>query len=380
MAGEYQRWKNASASCLDKDFSSVGEAAPRQAVMNARRLICVLALSTALFTSPVASPANQPQQKITLVAVGDILLDRGVGRKIERYGTSYPFKHVASVLSAADLAFGNLEGPLTARCTKAAKKFSFQAKPQYAAAIAEAGFDILSLANNHSMDCGEVGLMETMANLESAGIRWSGAGRSRTEAESIVLMDVKGVRVAFVAFSEFLPESSASLSDGASINFASLEAVRRAVAEARARADVVVASFHWGVEYASRPRAPQVRLAHAAVDAGADLVLGHHPHVLQGLQLVSVKHTNGTRRALIVYSLGNFVFDSPGMLGQRPLESFILRCTLSRKGLETVEILPLSIEAYRPRPAEDLKAKTIMARLSLLSAELNTELREGFIK
>jgi poly-gamma-glutamate synthesis protein (capsule biosynthesis protein) len=346
--------------------------------MNARCLIFALALSATLFASSLASPTSQPQQKITMVAVGDILLDRGVGRKIERYGTSYPFKHVASVLSAADLAFGNLEGPLTARCTKAAKKFSFQAKPRNVAALAEAGFDILSLANNHSMDCGEVGLMETMANLESAGIRWSGAGRSRAEAESIVVMEVKGVRVAFVAFSEFLPEGSTPRSDGASISYASLESVQRAVAEARTRADVVVASFHWGAEYASRPRDPQVKLAHAAVDAGADLVLGHHPHVIQGLQLVSVKNTNGARRALIVYSLGNFVFDSPGMLGQRPLESFILRCTLSRKGLEMIEILPVSIEAYRPRPAEDIKAKTIMERLSLLSAELNTELRTMF--
>ena len=167
--------------------------------------------------------------------------------------------------------------------------------------------------------------------------------------------------------------------EGASLNFASPESVRRGVAAARTRGDVVVASFHWGVEYAARPRESQVRLAQAAVEAGADLVLGHHPHVLQGLQLSTLKSESGERRALVVYSLGNFVFDSPGMLGGRPLESFILRCTLSKKGLETVEILPVSIESYRPRLAEDLRAKTIMARLSLLSAELNTELREGFI-
>lgn len=355
-------------------FSRSGRARSGSNEMIARRLICALAFGVALSAWSPASPSKRPQSKITLVAVGDILLGRGVGRKIERYGTSYPFEHVAGILSAADLAFGNLEGPLAARCTKATKRFSFQAKPSYREALVKAGFDVLSLANNHSTDCGDVGLMDTMTNLDAAGIRWSGAGKNLAEAESAVLMDVKGIKVAFVAFSEFLPERLSRRTDGISVNYASVETVQRAVKAARGRADVVVASFHWGVEYASRPVDAQVKLAHAAVEAGADLILGHHPHVIQGLQMETVKRPEGSRRALIVYSLGNFVFDSPRMLGGRPLETFILRCTLSpEEGLETIEILPASLEDYRPRLAKDLKAKAILSRLDLLSAELNTE-------
>lgn len=308
---------------------------------------------------------------MTLVAVGDIMLDRGVGRKIERYGTGYPFARVADLIKRADIAFGNLECPLTKECDRAEKRYSFRAEPRYAASLVEAGFDVFSLANNHSTDCGQVGLLETMRNLASAGIGTCGAGRTREAALSATVIEVKGVKVAFVGFSEFLPAPAAFKREGASIAFASEEEVRAAVGAARQRADVVVASFHWGVEYASRPREKETRLARVAVEAGAALVLGHHTHVLQGMQSVMIGDRAGTSRALIAYSLGNFVFDSPRALDKRLSESVILRCTLSRRGVVSFEVVPVRLEATRPRLADGSETQEILQRLDRLSAELN---------
>jgi poly-gamma-glutamate synthesis protein (capsule biosynthesis protein) len=298
------------------------------------------------------------------------MLDRGVGQKIERRGASYPFEHVGDLLARAGIAFGNLEGPLADGCARGGNSISFKAKPSYAQGLVSAGFDVLSLANNHSADCGPTGLLQTIETLRAGGIHSSGAGRTPVEAERPVILKVRGVRVAVLAFSAFSSRSSSR--GGMSIAPASLETVRRAVLAARPLADVVLASFHWGEEYASRPGDEQVELAQAAVAAGADLVIGHHPHVLQGLQLV--RRGEGTRPALIAYSLGNFVFDAPRAWDKRLVESVVLRCRLSAEGLESVEVVPVVLEGFRPRPAGDEQSQAILARLTHLSAEFETKL------
>jgi poly-gamma-glutamate synthesis protein (capsule biosynthesis protein) len=323
--------------------------------------------------SSVLNSTTQSEQTVTLVAVGDIMLARGVGRKIERYGTAYPFALVEDTISRADIAFGNLECPITKNCERAAKRFSFRAEPRVVSALTEAGFDVLSLANNHSTDCGASGLLETMRNLEAAGIKSTGAGRTQAEAAKPTVIEIKGIKIAFVGFSEFIPEAASFDEEQASIAFASDENVRRSVAAARERADVVVASFHWGVEYASRPRERELKLARVAAEAGACLVIGHHTHVLQGMQTVTTKSSDGERRALVAYSLGNFVFDSPEGFDKRSTESVILRCTLSRRGLESFEATPVRLEGARPRPAKLLEAREISARLDCLSAELEAK-------
>lgn len=307
---------------------------------------------------------------LTLVAVGDIMLDRGVGQKIERQGAGYPFEQVGDLLAQADIAFGNLEGPLSDSCTRSGKSISFKAKPGFAQGLVLAGFDVLSLANNHSADCGPTGLLQTIETLRARGIRSSGAGMTPVEAERPAILNVRGVRVAVLAFSAF---SSENLSRGGmSIAPASVETVRRAVLAARTSADLVLASFHWGEEYASKPRDEQVKLAQVAVDSGADLVIGHHPHVLQGLQLV--RRGEGTRPAFIAYSLGNFVFDAPRAWDKRLVESVLLRCRLSAEGLESVEVVPVVLEGFRPRPANDEQSQAILAHLTRLSAEFKTKL------
>jgi poly-gamma-glutamate capsule biosynthesis protein CapA/YwtB (metallophosphatase superfamily) len=313
---------------------------------------------------------------VTLAAVGDLLLDRGVGEQIARRGSGYPFEAVAETLSGADIAFGNLECPLSAKGTRVAKRYSFQARPETAACLVKGGFDLLSLANNHTMDCGRTGLVETMQGLARNGIHWCGAGRTRREAETPTVLTVKGLRVAFVGFGDFLPEGSFLRDDRPTIAFAEAERVRAAVAAARGMADVVVASFHWGIEYESRPHPRQKALARVAVAAGADLVLGHHPHVLQGLEIAPAG-SGRDRPALIAYSLGNFLFDRRT---GRALQSVILRCALTRRGVAGAELIPVQLDGMRPCPASGPAARTILARLTRLSAERNTRVEMGRVQ
>lgn len=350
----------------------------RRSILSLAFAFLIILLSLSALASSSKSLQSEPE--IELVAVGDILLDRGIARRIEREGTRVVFARVRDVISAADLAFGNLESPVTNRCERGPQRIAFRASPRYMESLADAGFDVMSLANNHSMDCGRQGLLETMRNLRLRGLLGSGAGRTRAEAESFVIVSRKGIRIAFVSFTAIAPLPSRPPRDNEpSVALASRAALERAVVSAGRDADAVVVSLHWGVEYSYRPVVEQVSLAHAAVEAGADVVLGHHPHTLAGLEVIRRPSTSRAGRALIAYSLGNFVFDSPRWLGRRVTESVILRFRLSRSGLVSAEVLPVVLEDYLPRPADSSEAQSILSRLAALSAELNTPMTDGQI-
>ena len=339
---------------------------------------CLL-LFAAIVSSLVLSVKVRAQDEaaVELVAVGDILLDRGVARRIEREGAARVFAGVEDALAGADVTFGNLENPVASRCQRSRKKISFQARPGAADALRGAGFDLLSLANNHTLDCGESGLFETIDHLRARGLGWAGAGPTLAAAEAPTILSVKGIKIAFVAFTDVEPLSGPGSEVWRGVARASKSALSRAVVASRERADVVVVSLHWGIEYASRPSGRQRELAQAAVEAGADLVLGHHTHTLQGLQAFTHRSAAGTRRALVAYSLGNFVFDSPPSLGRRVVESVVLRCRLGKNGLISAEVRPVFIEKYLPRAAAPEEARSILARLGELSAELGTNLTGG---
>ncbi len=317
-------------------------------------------------------------QSVSLAAVGDVLLDRGVATQLRAHGTDYPFQFVAPVLRSADVAFGNLECPIAERGQKVIKPYVFKADPAFAPCLNAAGFDILSLANNHALDCGRLGLDETMATLRQRQIRWVGAGINRMQSEKATILKVRGLRVAFVGFCEFLPEGVFLNDEKTSIALADENRVRIALEKARSQSDVLIASFHWGVEYQNRPSARQKLLARVAAKAGADLVLGHHPHVLQGVEILprGDKAARG-RKTVVAYSLGNFLFDAPSRWAKETRDSAIFRCTFDKTGVRSAEFVPMIIEDCRPRPARGAQATALQARLSKLCAELGTKLKQG---
>jgi poly-gamma-glutamate capsule biosynthesis protein CapA/YwtB (metallophosphatase superfamily) len=265
------------------------------------------------------SVASDPH--ITLMAVGDVMLDRYVGRAIEREGMGYPLGAVGAILQKADLVVANLECPLTRHPKQLVKQFVFRAPPARVAALK--GIDLVSVANNHSLDCGRTGLAATLSTLKAAKIEVCGSNLEPT----IVVR--KGIRLAFLGFSDF-PEP------GGGVNYyepALLDAVRGA----RRKADIVVVFPHWGVEGRASPSERQVGEAKELAQAGADLVIGSHPHTLQPISHIG--HT------VVAYSMGNFVFDSQGA------PTAIFDFTISRRGVESAKLIMCRIVGSRPIPA-----------------------------
>jgi hypothetical protein len=227
------------------------------------------------------------EERLCIKAVGDICLD-GVAAD--------PFVGVAAELDA-DVLFGNLECCFAERGTPA-DKVVFNADPTSARFLVDHGFDVLCLANNHVMDFGVEGLEDTLAVLERHGLVYNGAGRSAKEASAPTWVEAKGLRVAVLSTAD-ATGGDADRPGVSAINTKAMAATIRAV---RASADVVVASYHGGIELDTTPSPSIVRNLRSLVDAGADVVLGHHPHVLQAAEVY--------RGRVIAYSLGNFVFDN----------------------------------------------------------------------
>ncbi len=314
---------------------------------------------------------------ITFDAVGDVMLGREVGRLIASRGAAFPFERVQPVLAGADVRFANLEIALTERGSAAAKDYVFRAPPASVAALTLGGFNLVSVANNHTLDYGAVGLADTIDALDRAGIAHAGAGRTADEAHAPAIITLKGLRLALLAYvnvpndgrSGFVAASMAATAGRPGVAWATVEAVRRDVQAAKERADLVVVSLHTGNEYVSTPNPLQRELAHAAVDAGAALVLGAHPHVLQGVEFY--------QGAPIIYSLGNFVFDLDDDDRRQPglptLLTLIFRVTLTASGARGVRFIPAMIDPRegRPIPVAGAEARPVLDRMYTLTNALN---------
>lgn len=329
-------------------------------------LIPVVAAQLEQSKEAVTEPASDATQNITFTAVGDIMLDRGVGDKIKKLGAEFPFESVAELLSEADLTLGNLESPISSlgKATKG-KEVNFRAAPQVINGIRGAGIDVVSLANNHAMDYGTAAVLETMDILAHNSIAYIGAGANLAAAHRSANFAINGVKISLLAYSYRFHMVVEAQPKRPGIAISNAKAIKADVERAKKWADVVIVSFHWGWEYSDHPDAETRELAHSTIESGADLIIGHHPHVIQGIEL----YKNG----LICYSLGNFIFDQKRMRTRRGL---ILRCSMGKSGIQQVEFLPVIIDAanFRPEPASGEAAKSILLELKKLSKQLNTEL------
>ncbi len=242
--------------------------------------------------------ATISRKPIRIVLVGDIMLSREVGKIMEEKGDyTFPFVNVSKVLSSADIAFGNLEGPISSRGTDVGSKYSFRADPRVVEGLAFAGFDVLSVANNHIFDWGADALTDTVSLLGEEGISAVGAGTDYEDANRPVIKRVGGTSIGFLAYTNLYPSSLEAGSENPGVS--DIDNAEGAVRNIGT--DIVVVSLHWGDEYESSSSETQRELARRLIDAGADVVVGHHPHVIQEIE----KYRNGW----IAYSLGNFVFD-----------------------------------------------------------------------
>jgi poly-gamma-glutamate capsule biosynthesis protein CapA/YwtB (metallophosphatase superfamily) len=271
----------------------------------------------ALVPVPPADPAVRTTARVTLGAVGDVLMHDAVKRSAAVHGARSPdagfawlFEPIADLLAAPDLTFANLETPIAPKSNQGARPFVFDAPPAVLGALVRAGVDLVSFANNHAFDQGRPGFLETIDEVTRAGLVPVGVGPA-PRASGPVHREVNGLRLAFLGYAHFFNQDGndcpPARADGPRCVQAALLDRARAIEDVRAaatEADAVVVSLHWGDEYQLQPRAEDVALARRLADAGALVVIGHHPHVLQPIELY--RRADG-RWAVIVYSLGNFV-------------------------------------------------------------------------
>ena len=308
--------------------------------------------------TPTASP-RPPAGTWTLTAVGDIMLSRNVLGRMEAYGSyRHPFVQTDHLLRAADITVANLEGQVSDHVTRSSDPhtFSFVSPAAVLDGVRWAGIDAVSLANNHTLDYGTGALADTMRALEGYGIGHFGAGRDRESSYEPRIFAINGQRVALLGFTDLSNTAYPAPSLPTPAPAHSAERVAEAVRVAEERADVVIAYFHWGVEYVAVPNQRQRSLAHAAVDAGADLVLGAHPHWVQ-----TAERYQGTP---IHYSLGNFVFDQ---MWSRETRRGVV-ATFTFRGARVVDTghTPVLIWDYnQPRIATGYDSAAVLERLRL---------------
>ncbi|MFA6364911.1 MAG: CapA family protein [Candidatus Paceibacterota bacterium] len=245
---------------------------------------------------------EEEQKNTTLLFTGDVMLSRSVGKKInEMNDVTFPFLLIASTTRAADMLIGNLEGPISLRGRNQGSIYSFRANPQTIQGLTFAGFRVMSLANNHIWDWGRDALSDSVSLLRESGILTVGAGRNEEEANAPLVVEVKKNRIGLLSYTNLYPKSLNAEGNTPGISAFNEERVREAIKNLKQSADIAVVLIHWGDEYKTKSNNEQQRLAHAFIDAGADLVVGTHPHVSEEVE----QYHNGW----IAYSLGNFVFD-----------------------------------------------------------------------
>jgi poly-gamma-glutamate capsule biosynthesis protein CapA/YwtB (metallophosphatase superfamily) len=302
----------------------------------------------------------------SLIAVGDIMLGGRTRRRIKEHGRDYPFGAVLPILQRAPIVLGNLEGPLAQKAQKLDRNFSYRVKPELAGSLLRAGINVVTLANNHLVDCGREGVLETLEALAVAGVTPLGAAANEQAAHEPVIREAGGLRIGLLGYYwNRRCAATASLPGSAMGIFEELETDIRKL---RSQVDRVVVTFHWGRPYKPEP-SPRARAkALFAIDCGAHAVVGHHPHIIQAFEIY--------RRCPIFYSLGNFAFGS----GNSRAEGLMLGFRFE-DARTVVNVYPLYVKNrdprvnYQPKLLRGDAAARMLCRLIEISARGGTLLK-----
>jgi poly-gamma-glutamate capsule biosynthesis protein CapA/YwtB (metallophosphatase superfamily) len=333
--------------------------------------------------SPVinASPASLPsgfgasKPTVTLAFVGDILLNYSVGDLIKREGPMAPWEGVKDILSRADFAIGNLECAVgTTGEPLPGKEWTFRADPATLDGLSEAGIDAVSLANNHTLDFGPECLLETVALVRQAGVQTAGAGANLAEAFQPVIWEKNGIRVGLLAINMIFPNVSwgaGEESPGQAIDDTWHMYTVHHVRQLASQVDIVAVYVHWSEERQEVPTDWAMRMARALREAGAHLVIGSHPHILNGFDYDG--------RCLTAYSLGNFVFTTRPEIPRLQIGA-VLEVTVSKEGVESASVIPTRIVWGRTIVDESPEKEETLRWLSSLSNAWQTDVdRQGNI-
>lgn len=263
---------------------------------------------------------------VTLSFIGDMMFDRGVKSSVyKNFNGSYDslFSNLTSTFKKSDIVFGNLEGPISDKGRNVGSKYSFRFEPHIATTLKKNGISIVSFANNHVGDWSLEAFEDTLSHLTNANVLFTGAGKNKTEAETPVIMEIRGVKIGFLGFSDVGPNWMEAKENQAGQLLASDVNRISIIEKAKTLSDILVVSYHWGDEYVEHNQR-QENLAKSSIDAGADIVIGHHPHVIQ-----DIEEYNG---GIIVYSLGNAIFDQH--FSKETMEGALFTIQVTKEGIK----------------------------------------------
>jgi poly-gamma-glutamate synthesis protein (capsule biosynthesis protein) len=306
-------------------------------------------------------------EPIILTAVGDINFHSIDGLILK--DQEYPWKGTIDILKRASILVGNLEAPLSKRGSVYTEKtWLLRADPRTVDSLVKAGFHILTLANNHMMDYGPVAMQDTLVALDNAGIARTGAGNNLAEARKPAIVSASdGTKFAFLSYSLTYPEIFWANATRPGTPYGNPTFFVADIKEAKALADHVIVSFHWGKELQNYPSAYQKNYGRLAIDSGASVVLGHHPHVLQGIEVY--------KGGLIAYSLGNYVF---GSYSKRVKDSIILEIYCDQRSLNEARLYPINVlnpvVQFQPRLHKGEEAQRVLNDIRTYSGRFNTEI------
>ncbi|MBI2619968.1 MAG: CapA family protein [Ignavibacteriales bacterium] len=314
----------------------------------------------ACFGAAVAQPVDE-EAAVRLLAVGDMNLGRHVGQMLLKGSIGFPFHNVREALLRYDIVFGNLESQITdqnGETQHPTDRYVFCAPPQAAKALKEAGFTALSTANNHALDYGTDALRETIAHLRGAEIAFGGTSEDSTGLFEAIILERRGIKFGFLAYTQFV---NGRKSTGGMVSVFDPGRLKQEIGKLRPAVNFVIVSFHGGAEYKERPGETTLKQMRLILDEGADIVLGHHPHVPQGIERYKGKW--------ILFSLGNFVFYQPQR--EWTQKSFAAEFSFRKKGeepvLEAIRLLPLRASHQPSFGVREKDRKDLLNRLQRLS-------------
>jgi poly-gamma-glutamate synthesis protein (capsule biosynthesis protein) len=278
----------------------------------------------------------------------------------------YPFQKIRPVLLEADIAFANLETPLSDNSRYRGK---FRTPTAFAKALKWAGIDVVSTANNHALDAEGAGLLETQEALLQVDVGAVGSGRNLADARRPFIIKRKGITVGFLGYSQHIIGGATgfALPDRSGVVPLDPFLIKNDIQRLREQVNFIILSFHWGWENDQYTHPNARKFAHAALDAGADVILGHHPHVPCGIEVYKGK--------VIIYSLGNFIF---GHNHENWMDNYLARLTFAPDQIEKIEIIPISgkgRDLAQPHVLKGELARTLLRNIQILTEELNTEMQ-----
>jgi poly-gamma-glutamate synthesis protein (capsule biosynthesis protein) len=309
-------------------------------------------------------PTKAQIRKLTLSFAGDVLLDSHVTTLIKNKGADYVAAEVKGILSESDISMVNLENPVSLRGTKAPnKQYTFRSNPENLDVLTQCGIDVVSLANNHTLDFGKDALIDTFGYLDKADIKYAGAGNDIESANKPVVFYDNGYSTSIFASSRVIPEVSwaAGKNKPGLATTYDPALLTAKIKEARKNSDIIAVYVHWGEELKEKPVKHQMDLAKKYIDSGADIVIGSHPHVLQGFEFYKGK--------LIVYSLGNFIFTNIKK------DTMIINIEYTDNSYKA-RVIPCRIVNYRPVPINNETEKTAFYN-KLESLSFNVDINDN---